>query len=46
MIMRITWGKLRPGCWQEHEQAYRTTVADKEVPGLRGPVAGPRCPRS
>ena len=36
MIMRITWGKLRAGCWQEYEQAYRTAVADKEVPGLRG----------
>lgn len=36
MIMRITWGKLRPGCWQEYEQAYRATVADTEVPGLQG----------
>jgi heme-degrading monooxygenase HmoA len=36
MIMRITWGKLRAGCWQEYEQAYRATVAGKEVPGLRG----------
>ena len=36
MIMRITWGKLRAGSWQEYEQAYRATVAGKEVPGLRG----------
>ena len=36
MIMRITWGKLRSGCWQEYEQAYRATVADTAVPGLRG----------
>ena len=36
MIMRITWGKLRAGCWQEYEQAYRAAVADKGVPGLRG----------
>ena len=36
MIMRITWGKLRAGCWQEYEQAYRATVADTAVPGLRG----------
>ena len=36
MIMRITWGKLRAGTWQEYEQAYHTTVAGKEVPGLRG----------
>ena len=34
MIMRITWGKLRAGSWQEYEQAYRATVADKEVPGV------------
>ena len=36
MIMRITWGKLRAGSWQAYEQAYRATVADKVVPGLRG----------
>ena len=36
MIMRITWGKLRAGSWQEYEQAYRATVAGKEVPGLGG----------
>jgi len=36
MIMRITWGKLRAGSWQEYEEAYRATVAGKEVPGLRG----------
>jgi heme-degrading monooxygenase HmoA len=36
MIMRITWGKLRAGTWQEFEQAYRASVAGKEVPGLRG----------
>ena len=36
MIMRITWGKLCAGCWQEYEQAYRATVAEKAVPGLRG----------
>src|SRR2546428_1594618 len=36
MIMRITWGKLRAGTWQEFEQAYHTTVAGKAGPGLRG----------
>ena len=36
MIMRILWGKLRAGCWQEYEQAYRATVSNHEVPGLRG----------
>jgi heme-degrading monooxygenase HmoA len=36
MIMRVTWGKLWAGTWQEYEQAYHATVAGKEVPGLRG----------
>jgi len=36
MIMRITWGKLRAGTWQEYEQAYHEMVAGKAVPGLRG----------
>jgi heme-degrading monooxygenase HmoA len=36
MIMRITWGKLRPGTWAEYERAYHATVAGKRVPGLRG----------
>ena len=36
MIMRITWGKLRAGTWQEYERAYHATVAGKTVPGLRG----------
>jgi len=36
MIMRITWGKLRAGTWNEYEQAFHATVAGKEVPGLRG----------
>ena len=36
MIMRITWGKLRAGTWDEFEQAYHATVAGKEVTGLQG----------
>ena len=36
MIMRITWGKLRPGTWQDFERAYQATVAGKEFQGLRG----------
>ena len=36
MMMRMTWGQLRPGCWQEYEQAYRAAVADTAAPGLRG----------
>ena len=36
MIMRITWGKLQAGTWQDFERAYHATVAGKEVKGLRG----------
>src|SRR5678815_4981782 len=38
MIMRITWGKLRPGSWSEFEKAYNATVATKgrTIKGLRG----------
>ena len=36
MILRMTWGQLRAGCWQEYAQASRATVADTAVPGLRG----------
>ena len=30
MIMRITWGKLRAGTWQDFERAYHATVAGKQ----------------
>ncbi len=38
MIMRITWGQLRPGSWDEFEQTYRATVAATggKPKGLRG----------
>ena len=38
MIMRITWGKLRAGSWNDFEKAYRSTVAARglDVKGLRG----------
>ena len=38
MIMRITWGKLRPGSWNEFERTYNATVAvrGRTVKGLRG----------
>ncbi len=29
MIMRMTWGKLRPGSWNDFEKTYRATVAVK-----------------
>jgi len=38
MIMRMTWGKLRAGSWNEFEKTYNTTVVAKgrQVKGLRG----------
>src|SRR5262249_61114383 len=45
MIMRITWGKLRAGCLQGDEQAYRATVAGRKrarPPGRRLRRNGPK----
>ena len=38
MIMRITWGTLRSGSWNEFEKTYRQTVVTKgtKIKGLRG----------
>jgi hypothetical protein len=37
MVIRITWGRLRPGAWSEFERTYRENVIDgKTVKGLRG----------
>jgi heme-degrading monooxygenase HmoA len=38
MLIRITWGKLRPGTWGEFERTYRESVLTKgkNVRGLRG----------
>ena len=35
MIMRITWGKLYPGTWDEFERMYRSLLAGKAIQGLR-----------
>lgn len=37
MIMRITWGKLHPGKWDEFERTYNATVIAKgnHIKGLR-----------
>ena len=36
MIMRITWGKVKPGKWDEYEQVYREVVAKRRgTKGLR-----------
>ena len=38
MVIRITWGKLRAGTWDEFEGTYRTNVVTKgkNIKGLRG----------
>jgi len=38
MVIRITWGKLRPGAWGEFERTYRENVLTKgkNLEGLRG----------
>jgi heme-degrading monooxygenase HmoA len=38
MVIRITWGKLRAGAWDEFERTYRANVITKgkNVKGLRG----------
>jgi len=38
MVIRITWGKLRAGAWEEFERTYRANVTTKgkNIKGLRG----------
>jgi heme-degrading monooxygenase HmoA len=38
MIMRITWGRIHPGTWEEYEKTYNATVVakSKNIKGLRG----------
>ena len=37
MVIRITWGRLRAGAWNEFERAYRANVTDgKTIKGFRG----------
>ena len=38
MVIRVTWGKLRAGAWNEFERTYRETVLvkAKSPKGLRG----------
>ena len=38
MVIRITWGKLRAGAWNEFERTYRANVITKgkTLKGLRG----------
>ena len=38
MVIRVTWGKLRAGAWDEFERTYRANVTTKgaNIKGLRG----------
>jgi heme-degrading monooxygenase HmoA len=38
MHVRITWGRVKPGRWEDYEAAYQRIVVQGEgdVPGLRG----------
>jgi heme-degrading monooxygenase HmoA len=37
MFMRITWGKLKPGAWNDYEAAYKKVMPRAlDVPGVRG----------
>src|SRR4029453_8150494 len=38
MVIRVTWGKLRAGSWNEFERTYRANVLTKGkgLKGLRG----------
>jgi heme-degrading monooxygenase HmoA len=36
MFMRITWGKLKPGAWNDYEAAYKKVMPRAlDVPGIR-----------
>lgn len=43
MIMRITWGKLRPGSWNDFENTYHATVAPALQPFFVGDYKTYRC---
>ena len=38
MILRITWGRVRPGTWADYAEAYRETMLPRSgsIQGLRG----------
>ena len=40
MHVRPTWGRVKPGHWDDYEAAYREVVLDEttEVPGLQGRI--------
>jgi heme-degrading monooxygenase HmoA len=37
MFIRITWGKLKPGAWDDYEAAFRKVMPQTMgAPGIRG----------
>ena len=37
MIMRVTWGKIRPGKWDEYEKLWNAHARETaDTPGLQG----------
>jgi heme-degrading monooxygenase HmoA len=37
MLMRVTWGKIKPGRWDEYERLWNTySQRTKNTPGLKG----------
>ncbi len=38
MFMRINWGKIKHGCWDEYEEKYIRT-ANEQQEAVGGPVA-------
>ncbi len=35
MVVRITWGRVKAGKWNQFEQAYRSATEGKKVKGLK-----------
>lgn len=38
VFVRVAWGRLAEGAWEEYEQLYREHVAGRAVEGLRGRI--------
>ena len=40
MHVRLTWGRVKPGLWDDYEAAYREVLLDETtgVPGLQGRI--------
>jgi heme-degrading monooxygenase HmoA len=37
MLMRVTWGKIKPGSWDEYEKLWNTYAKrTADTPGLKG----------